>query len=185
MSSESPEPLAGRPGAPAQRIAQKFETLAGSLRLLERQTGDVATRSRQTRDQAGADRVPRRRENDGDDRRRLLGSHDSGSRRCDNDINLAPDELGRDLGEALVASFPPAILDRDSATLDPAEFAQAPHTSGNPLAVECRRACDKKSDRRQRACLLRACRERPCRRAAEQCDELAPPHGGLPPRITN
>jgi hypothetical protein len=40
-----------------------------------------------------------------------------GSRR-DNDIDLEPDELGRDLGEALVAPFPPAILDCDIATVD-------------------------------------------------------------------
>jgi hypothetical protein len=65
----------------------------------------------------------------------LLGSHDCGSRRRDNDINLAPDELGRDLGEALVASFPPAILDRDSTTLDPAEFAQPLHKGGDPWAM--------------------------------------------------
>src|SRR5712675_2324701 len=36
-----------------------------------------------------------------------------------NDIDLPPDELGRDLGEALVASFPPAILDRNIATVGP------------------------------------------------------------------
>jgi hypothetical protein len=45
-----------------------------------------------------------------------------GSRR-DNDIDLEPDEFGRDLAE----SFPPAIVDRDGAILDPAEFAQALH----------------------------------------------------------
>jgi hypothetical protein len=52
----------------------------------------------------------------------------------DDDINLEPDELGRDFGEALVASLRPAILDRDHATLDPAEFAQPPLKSGDPTA---------------------------------------------------
>ena len=56
-----------------------------------------------------------------------------GSRR-DDDIDLEPDELGRDLGEALVASLRPAIPDRDGATLDPAEFAQSLHKSGDPFA---------------------------------------------------
>ena len=50
----------------------------------------------------------------------------------DDDIDLEPDELGRDLGEALAASLRPAILDRDGATLDPAEFAQPLHKSGDP-----------------------------------------------------
>ena len=57
----------------------------------------------------------------------------------DNDIDLEPDELGRDLGEALVASLRPAILDRDGATLDPAKFAQSLHKSGDPLRVWPRR----------------------------------------------
>ena len=54
---------------------------------------------------AGANRVPRGPENNGDDGRRLLGSQDCGSRRCDDDIDLEPDELGRDLSEALGASL--------------------------------------------------------------------------------
>jgi hypothetical protein len=41
------------------------------------------------------------------------------------DVDVEPDELGRDLGEALGASFRPAILDHDGAILDPAEFVQS------------------------------------------------------------
>jgi len=44
---------------------------------------------------------------------------------CENDIDFQPDELGRDLGGALVASLRPAILDRDSTTIDPVEFVQS------------------------------------------------------------
>ena len=95
--------------------------------------------------------------------------------RRDNDIDLEPDELGRDLGEALVASLRPAILDRDGAALDPAEFAQPLHKGGDPLAPGRRRARAQEPDGRQLARLLRARRERPRRRrAAEQRDELAP-----------
>ena len=92
----------------------------------------------------------------------------------DNDIDLQPDELGRDLGVALGASLRPAILDRDGATLDPAEFAQALHKSGGPLA-RARRRVRAQETRWSAACrLLRARRERPRRRrAAEQRDELA------------
>ena len=52
--------------------------------------------------------------------------------RRDDDIDLEPDELGRDFGEALVASLRPAIFDRDGATLDPAEFAQPLHKGRDP-----------------------------------------------------
>jgi hypothetical protein len=34
------------------------------------------------------------------------------------DIDLEPDELGRDFGEPLVTSLRPAIFDRDGATFD-------------------------------------------------------------------
>ena len=84
-----------------------------------------------------------------------------------------------------VASLRPAIFDRDGAALDPAEFAQPLHKSGSPLAPGRRRARAQEPDSRQLRRLLRARRERPRgRRAAEQADELAPPHAGhgLPPR---
>ena len=92
----------------------------------------------------------------------------------DNNIDLEPDKLGRDFGEALDASLRPAILDRDGATLDPAEFAQPLHKSGDPLALREGVLPTKKPDRRH-CRLLRPRRERPRRRrAAEQRDELAP-----------
>jgi hypothetical protein len=123
-----------QPAEAGDNLAQQFESLASSLGLLEREAGGIAPRPRQTRYQAGADGVPRH-ENDGDDRRRLLGSHDCGSRRCDNDINLAPDEFGRNLSGALGAALRPAILDCDGTTFDPAEFMQPPYKGGDPLGM--------------------------------------------------
>src|SRR5712691_7329081 len=80
-----------------------------------------------------------------DDRCRLLCSKHRGARR-DNDIDFQPDELGRDLGIALAAALPPANLDRDIATLDPAEFAQPLHKSGGPLFLGRRRGRTKEPD---------------------------------------
>jgi hypothetical protein len=88
------------------------------------------------------------------------------------DIDLQPGELGGDLGEALVASLPPATLDRDGATFDPTEFSQSLHKSGEPFAIGRRRVRTHVPDGRQLARLLRARRERPHRRRAEQGDEL-------------
>src|SRR5262249_52323625 len=95
----------------------------------------------------------------------------------DNDIDLEPDELGREFGGAVAASLRPAIVDRKVATLDPAEFAQPLHKSGDPMAVGRRRAGAQETDSRQLSRLLRPRRERPRRRrAAEQRDELATFH---------
>ena len=66
---------------------------------------------------AGAEWVRRDRENDRDDRCRLLCRDDRGSRR-DNDIDLQSDELGRNLGVAFAASLRPAIFDPDVAAFD-------------------------------------------------------------------
>ena len=157
-------------------LAQEFEALARKFGRRERQAGDVAARPRQTGDEASAKRVRHRREHDRDDRGRLLRREDRRSRR-DNDIDLEPDKLGGDLRETLAASLRPANLDRDGATLDPAEFAQPLHKSGDPLARGGRRLPAQKPDGRQLPRLLRARRERPRRRrAAEQRDELAPLH---------
>src|ERR1700730_2494241 len=93
-----------------------------------------------------------------------------GSRR-DDDINLEPDELGRDFGEALVASLRPAILDRDGATLDPTEFAQSLHKSSDPFASGRPRALAQEPDSLR--WLLRPRLERPRRRCAEERDEIA------------
>ena len=51
-----------------------------------------------------------------------------------------PDELGHYLGEALVASLGPAVLNRDIAPFYPTKFAQALNEGGSPLPLTRRRA---------------------------------------------
>src|SRR5262249_37070509 len=137
----------------------------------------------QTRDEAGGDRISRDCENDRDDRRCLLCR--DGWRGCHryNDGDLEPDELGRNLGETLVASLSPAILNGDGSILDPAEFAQPLIERGDPLALDQRPSPAQVPDGGQPPRLLRARRKRPRRRAAEQGEELPPPlvhHGTCP-----
>src|SRR5262249_53199486 len=91
-------------------------------------------------------------------------------------IDLHPDEFGGNLGGAVGASFRKPILEGDGAAFDPAEFAQAVHQGGKPLAVGRARAWYEHADERLFRRLLRARRERPrggCA-AAEQRDERAP-----------
>src|SRR5262245_57893935 len=73
----------------------------------------------------------------------------------------------------------PPILQRDGATLDPAEFAQPLHKGGDPLALDRRSCGTQVTDGRHFRRLLRARRERPRGRAAEQRDEVAPPHHSI------
>src|SRR6516164_10839799 len=90
---------------------------------------------------------------------------------------LEPNELRGDFAVALIASFRPAVLDRDGTTLDPAEFVQSLHKSSNPLAHGPSGTHAQEADGRQFSRLLRPRANRPCRRcAAESQDELAPPH---------
>jgi hypothetical protein len=80
MSSTLPEfpTLAGiaSPAKTRDDLAQQFESLGGKIRGLARQARDISAGSRQARDQACANWVPRQREDDRDDRGYLLCSHD-------------------------------------------------------------------------------------------------------------
>src|SRR5262249_549313 len=92
-----------------------------------------------------------------------------------NDVDLETDELGRDLGEALLASLAPAVFDGNGATLVPSELAQPLHKGGDPFAACGTRALAQEADDRHLSGLLRAGHERPRdRRAADKRDELAP-----------
>src|SRR5262249_54449557 len=62
------------------------------------------------------------------------------------------------------------------ATVDPTKFAQPLHKSRDPLALDRRRARAQEPDGRQLYAQLRAGRERPRRRAADERDELAAFH---------
>jgi len=84
-------------------------------------------------------------------------------RQSSNDIHFEFDELLRNFGEALGSPLRPAILDRDGAAFNPAEFAQPLHESGGPLARRCRRACAQEPDDRRLPHLLRGRDEWPCR----------------------
>ena len=85
---------------------QKFDSLAGKIGRLVRQSSDVAARSRQTCDQAAAERVVRQYKDGGNDRCRLLYCGGGGSGR-DNYVDLQLDKLCRDFGVALGASLRP------------------------------------------------------------------------------
>src|SRR5262249_38828886 len=157
-------------------LAQKFESFASKIGLLERYARDIATHH----DKARADRVSPR-ENNRNNRFRLLCCENTYGSSGNKDIDFLLDELGNDLGCALAASIRPSNLDRDGVTLDPAGCTQPLHESGDRLILNRSRHWAQEPNGRQLRCLLRARRERPRDRAAEQCDELTPLHVGLAP----
>jgi hypothetical protein len=95
-------------------------------------------------------------------RRRWHGCHRN------NDIDLEPNQLGRVFCVAFIAALCPAILNREVPTIDPAEFTQPLHKSGNSFALN-RSVGAQEPDGRQLSCLLRARRERPRGRRAAEC----------------
>ena len=83
--------------------------------------------------------VPRYWKDDRNDGGGLLGGKSWLGSGRENDIDLEPDELGRNLGEAFGASFRPTIFNSGVAALDPAELAQALHKSDDQRSL--RRCC--------------------------------------------
>src|SRR5262249_41351228 len=113
---------------------------------------------------------------DRDDRCCLLCSKDSRARLRNNRIDFDLHQFGRKLGESVCVPFPITKFDRDGATLDPTEFAQSLQESANSLALSrCSGSYDKPQARQLRR-LLSARGLWPHRRAAEQREELPPPH---------
>jgi len=99
---------------------------------------------------------------------------------CDYDINFAPLEFSGDFTDAIGSSRSPAILDRYSISVDPAEFLQMRGKGGGPR-TPYRRVRAEYSDEPLFAWLLRAGDQRPCTsEATREFDELPPLHG-LPP----
>src|SRR5262245_11911273 len=92
-------------------------------------------------------------------------------------VHIGANQLGGQFGKSLVVPLRPAVLDGDVRTLDITEVAQTQADSPKPRGKRRWRCHAEESDPRYFARLLRASAEWPHRcRAAEQRDELAPPH---------
>src|SRR5438132_6046348 len=90
--------------------------------------------------------------------------------------HLTAYRIGCEVGQSVDLVLRPAILDRHILALDVAGFTKVLAECGQISCTIGKRRTAEEPDHRHRR-LLRARRERPrSRRAAEQCDELAPPH---------
>src|SRR5262249_20803908 len=96
-------------------------------------------------------------------------------------------EVGHERRQAIVSAAEPMVFDDHVLAIDVADFAKAFRERSRMASGAIKRSTTDKADYRHRL-PLRARREWPRRRAAEQCYERAPPHGhpssGLGPHIT-
>jgi len=63
----------------------------------------------------------------------LLGSESAWSARCHDRINLGSDQIGHEVGEAIVPPLGPPVLDDDVLTIGVAELAEALAESGQEM----------------------------------------------------
>jgi hypothetical protein len=135
----------------------------------------VAARSVQAGDKSKRDRVEPKLEDDRNCRGRGLGRKCRGCAGRGNHGDLSANQLGRQRRQPLVLPLRPAVFDRDAFALDTTGFLQALTERGHHVRVRLGRRAAQESDHRHGR-LLRAGSERPCRRAAEQSDELTSLH---------
>src|SRR5262245_8341678 len=89
--------------------------------------------------------------------------------------HLTAYQIGCEVGQSVVLVLRPAILDHDILALDVTGFTNALPEGGQITCTIGKRRNAEETDHRHCA-LLRACRERPRGRAAEQRDEIAAFH---------
>src|SRR5262249_20068280 len=117
-----------------------------------------------------ADRIGNRRHDNRNRRRGALGRLDAGRVGRNDDVDLQPNQLRRQIGQTIGTSLCRTKLEGEIAAFDVAEFAQSfAQLLAERFRIRSRQ--DERSDPR-RSALLRARRERPRSCAAEQRDEL-------------
>jgi hypothetical protein len=107
--------------------------------------------------------------------------HGCGTSSCDDDVRPEGDQFGRVSAKAVGVGRGPANVDPDVATVGPTQLAQGlceRRDAGLCFRVIRGRGYEH-ADAPHALALLRTRRERPCRRAAEQGDELASSHCSL------
>src|SRR5262249_38210034 len=126
--------------------------------------------------QAKVNRIASRDENDWNGRRCCLsraGRRNSATG-CNDHRHLAANQVPCQRWELIVVTQRPAKIDLHILSIEIAEFAQpALERDYDSHGIVWRSTAEEPDHRHCR--LLRACRERPRRRAAEQRDEFAPP----------
>src|SRR5262249_26596100 len=137
--------------------------------------GNITTRPVITCDQAQFDGVLATGENDRDGCRGRLRCERSRGTTSTNHCDLSAHEFARERRQSIHSTFCPAVFNADIAVLDIAGLNEALPERRNGIFECSGRSAVEEPDHRHRR-LLRARRERPDRRTAEQRDEPAALH---------
>jgi hypothetical protein len=166
---------------PRHQIAQEAEALRLQKNCLQHDAGHVAAWPVEALDQASADRIASYREHDRDARCSVLGRERRAAHRGEHD-HAAAHQIGGHRRQQLVLTARPAELDRNVLALDKAAFGQAAAEGNNEMRGILRRTRAEEPNYWYRR-LLRAHREGPRCRTAEQRDHIASSQGwhGLSP----
>jgi hypothetical protein len=163
------------------QLARQVQLLGGQRCAVKGHAGDVAGRTAEAWNQPHPDRVASDREHNRNGRgRRLCRQRRRGAADRRDQSNLSADQIGRERRQPLVIALRPAVFDRDVAALDEAHPTEALVECGHD-EVEVARAQTAEESNHRDGRLLRERRERPKkrrhgRRAADERDELTPPH---------
>src|SRR5262245_47799876 len=157
-----------------EQLTREFEPLRPYFHTQGSRACDVAARSAQAGDKTQLDWVTPGRVYDRNRRGRRFGRQCARRAARGDDGDLVLNQLGRQRRQSVILVFRPAVLDCHVLTLDVAGLLQALAERGHHGGVPLRRPTMEEPDHRYRD-LLRRHRQRPCRRAAEQRDELAAP----------
>src|SRR5262249_1438495 len=110
---------------------QQPQPLAGDQATEPTDARDVAARPVEARDVAHLDRVPGSREHDRNvSGRRHSGQYRSATSRRDAHVNLAADQIGHTVRQAIEPILRKTVLDRHIAAIDIAGFTQAAPEAG-------------------------------------------------------
>src|SRR6516225_10485455 len=162
---------------PRNHLDQQLRLLGTQIGREVHKAGDIPAWPRQTADEARAHRVSDSHHDDRNSGGRRFGGKGGGCGPSHDDVDIAANELGSDVGNLLGRSLRPMIGDGEILPLDVTVLAQG--ITECPQHCGCRNRGSKKTnpDLFVPLAVLRARRERPRdRRAAEQRDELAADH---------
>src|SRR5262249_50985334 len=165
-------------GEPGQQLLKQFKSLAGDIRHHEARPGYVAAGASQTGNKPARERIAGGWHDNRDGRGGTLSGQRPERSDCYNDFDIEVNQLGCEFREPLKPILRIAPLNGDVLPLYP---SQLPQCVDKNCAVrsENRRSGTKQTDCMRLPGLLCARRERPRSRAAEQRDELAPPHHSI------
>jgi hypothetical protein len=176
--------LNGDTSGAGHQLAQEPQPLRPQLCGEKIDTRRVAAWPGEAGDQTELDRILGDTEDDRNRGRCGFGRQRGGlAARCRDDGNAATNQVGRQLRQLINMIFGPAVLDRHVLARYVTRFAE-PLTECSYEVGAGRGRTVQKSNRRH-CRLLRACGDRPSRRPADCCDELAAFHSITSSAATN